>query len=153
MIGSIWVGVVGSRSTGCILMGPVLSDCGVLLGMTVNAQPPFSFEGDGRAIPNGASLQVRGRLALLPHEGSGLLAFGRALVLRFLFRQQLQKDSAPLRIGRVGRVGKQPSIEPDVLIVDELFHFSAQRSGRHRQHFQIFAGGLPFSDIGRMTPA
>jgi hypothetical protein len=47
MIGSIWVGVVGSRSTGCILMGPVLSDCGVLLGMTVNAQPPFSFEGDG----------------------------------------------------------------------------------------------------------
>jgi hypothetical protein len=47
MIGSIWVGVVGSRSTGCILMGPVLSDCGVLLGMTVNAQPPFSFEGGG----------------------------------------------------------------------------------------------------------
>jgi len=94
-----------------------------------------------------------GLRALLPHEGSGLLAFGRALVLRFLFRQQLQKDSAPLRIGRVGRVGKQPSIEPDVLIVDELFHFSAQRSGRHRQHFQIFAGGLPFSDIGRMTPA
>jgi hypothetical protein len=41
------VGVVGSRSTGCILMGPVLSDCGVLLGMTVNAQPPFSFESDG----------------------------------------------------------------------------------------------------------
>jgi hypothetical protein len=47
MIGSIWVGIVGSRSTGCILMGPVLSNCGVLLGMTVNAQPPFSFEGDG----------------------------------------------------------------------------------------------------------
>jgi len=134
MIGSIWVGVVGSRSTGCILMGPVVSDCGVLLGMTVNAQPAFSFEGDGRAIPSGASLQVCGRLALLPHEGSGLLAFGRALVLRFLFRQQLQKDPAPLRIGRVG---KQPSIEPDVLIVDELFHFPALRSGRHRHTFSF----------------
>jgi hypothetical protein len=149
MIGSIWVGVVGSRSTGCILMGPVLSDCGVLLGMTVNAQPPFSFEGDGWAIPGDASLRVCGQLALLPHEGSGLPAFGRALVLRFLFRQQHQKDSAPFRIDRVGSVGKQPSIEPDVLIVDELFHFPALRSGRHRRHFQLFARGRPFSDIGR----
>jgi hypothetical protein len=50
MIGSICVGVAG-RSTGCIIMGPMLSDCGVLLGMTINAQPPFSFEGDGRAFP------------------------------------------------------------------------------------------------------
>lgn len=80
-----------------------------------------------------------GPRAQLPHEGSGLLAFGRELVLRFLFRQQLQKDSAPFRIGRVGRVGKQPSIEPDVLIVDEFFHFPALRSGRHRRHFQLFA--------------
>ena len=69
-------------------MGPVLSDCGVLLGMTINAQPPFSFEGDGRAIPGGASQHACGRLAVLPHEGSALLAFGRSLVLCFLFRQQ-----------------------------------------------------------------
>lgn len=102
-------------------MGPVLSDCGVLLGMTINAQPPFSFEGDGRAIPGGASQHAGGRLAVLSPEGSTLLAFGQALVLRLLVRQQLQKDSAPLGIGRFG---KQPSKEPDVLIVDELFHFS-----------------------------
>ena len=130
-------------------MGPVLSDCGVLLGMTINAQPPFSFEGDGRAISGGASQHACGRLAVLSPDGSTLLAFGQALVLRLLVRQQLQKDSAPLRIGRVGRVGKQPSIEPDVLVVDELFHFLAQRSGRHGRHFQLFARGRPFSDIGR----
>jgi hypothetical protein len=69
MIGSICVGVVG-RSTGCIIMGPVLSDCGVLLGMTINAQPPFSFEGDGRGIPGAASQHACGRLAVLSPEGS-----------------------------------------------------------------------------------
>ena len=127
-------------------MGPVLSDCGVLLGMTINAQPPFSFEGDGRAIPGGASQHAGGRLAVLSPEGSTLLSFGRPLVPRLLVRQQLQKDSAPLGIGRFG---KQPSIEPDVLIVDELFHFPAQRSGRRRRYFQLFARGRPFSDIGR----
>ena len=92
-------------------------------------------------MADGPSIQAAGLRALLPHEGSGLLAFGRELVLRFLFRQQLQKDSAPFRIGRVG---KQPSIEPNVLIVDELFHFPALRSGRHRRHFQLLARGVHF---------
>ena len=127
-------------------MGPVLSDCGVLLGMTINAQPPFSFEGDGRAIPGGASQHACGRLAVFWPEGSALLAFGRALVLRLLVRQQLQKDSASLRIGRFS---KQPSIEPDVLIVDELFHFSGSAFRSPGRHFQLFARGRPFSDIGR----
>ncbi|HTG02932.1 MAG TPA: hypothetical protein VK635_02565 [Bradyrhizobium sp.] len=127
-------------------MGPVLSDCGVLLGMTINAQPPFSFEGDGRAIQGGASQHACGRLAVLPHEGSTLLAFGRALVLRLLVRQQLQKDSAPLGIGRFG---KQPSKEPDVLIVDELFHFSGSAFRSPRATLSAFRKRTSISDMGR----
>jgi hypothetical protein len=44
IIGSIWIGAVGSRSTGCIPIGPVLSDFFGLPGMMVNAQWSFSFE-------------------------------------------------------------------------------------------------------------
>jgi hypothetical protein len=45
IVGSIGAGADGPCSAGCIRIGPVLLDGGVFLGMTVNAQPPFSFEG------------------------------------------------------------------------------------------------------------
>jgi hypothetical protein len=44
IVGSIGAGADGPCSAGCIRIGPVLLDGGVFLGMTVNAQPPFSFE-------------------------------------------------------------------------------------------------------------
>lgn len=46
IIGSICVGAVG-RSTGCIPIGPVLSEGGCRLVMIVSVQPLFSFEGPG----------------------------------------------------------------------------------------------------------
>ena len=50
---------------------------------------------------------------------------------------------------RLSRQLRKVFLDGDVLIVDELFHFPAQRSGRRRRYFQLFARGRPFSDIGR----
>ena len=50
---------------------------------------------------------------------------------------------------RLPRQLRKVFLDGDVLIVDELFHFPAQRSGRRRRYFQLFARGRPFSDIGR----
>jgi len=60
IIGSICVGAVGLRSTGCIVIGPVAPRSGCFLGMTVNAQPSTSFEGD---IWRQASIAVAGCMA------------------------------------------------------------------------------------------
>jgi len=77
MIGSICVGVVGC-STGCILMGPVLSDCGVLLGMTINAQPAIFVRRRRPSDPGRRLATCRRAAGGVGRRRLNLLAFGRA---------------------------------------------------------------------------